>query len=97
MLRFLSSVATRTLAADPVPSRSKKTLPVSLEQRAVVPNDTKLFAQADVVPGITHYLTADRECEKVYNLLMLVRMPRFQFVHLSTPWHRTFGELDLPA
>lgn len=76
---------------------ARKTLPVSLEQRAVVPNDTKLFAQADVVPGITHYLTADRECEKVYNLLMLVRMPRFQFVHLSTPWHRTFGELDLPA
>jgi predicted nucleic acid-binding protein len=75
---------------------ARKNLPVQLDQRAVIANDTKLFAQADVVPAITHYLTADRECEKVFNLLKSVVMPNFQFAHLSTPWHETFGWLDLP-
>lgn len=75
---------------------ARKTLPVPLDQRTVIPNDTKLFAQADVMPAITHYLTADRECEKVFNLLRSVLTPRFQFVHISAPWHQTFGQLNLP-
>lgn len=75
----------------------RKSLPVQLDQRAVIADDTKLFAQADVMPAITPYLTADRECQKVYSLLKSVRTPSFQFVHLSTPWHQTFGCLDLPS
>ena len=54
---------------------ARRNLPVQLEQRAVIANDTKLFAQADVVPAVTHYLTADRECEKVYTLLKSVVAP----------------------
>lgn len=76
---------------------ARKILPVQLDQRAVIANDTKMFAQADAMPAITHYLTADQECEKVYTLLKSVLTPRFQFVHLSTPWHLTFGHLNLPA
>lgn len=76
---------------------ARKSLPVEFDQRAVIANDTKLFAQADVVPSITHYLTADRECQKVYGLLKSVLTPQFQFVHLSTSWHQTFGVLNLPA
>lgn len=76
---------------------ARKNLPVQLDQRAVIANDTKLFAQADVVPAITHYLTADRECGKVFNLLKSAVTPAFEFVHLSTPWHQTFGHLNLPT
>ncbi|MEN9678380.1 MAG: hypothetical protein RIS76_4276 [Verrucomicrobiota bacterium] len=76
---------------------ARKISPVRLNQRAVIANDTKMFAQADAVPTITHYLTSDRECEKVYTLLKSVLTPRFQFVHLSTPWHLTFGHLNLPT
>ena len=56
-----------------------------------------MFAQADVLPDITHFLTADAECEKVYRALKTKENPRFQFVHLSTPWHLAFGQLDLIA
>ncbi|GDX11126.1 hypothetical protein LBMAG57_28980 [Verrucomicrobiota bacterium] len=38
---------------------ARKILPVQLDQRAVIANDTKMFAQADAMPAITHYLTAD--------------------------------------
>lgn len=76
---------------------ARGTLPEQLSQRAVIPNDTKMFAQADVTPEITHYLTADGECEKVYQLLKAKVHPHFHFVHLSTPWHQAFGQLDLTA
>lgn len=76
---------------------ARKSLPVQLDQRAIITNDTKMFAQADVTPAITHYLTADRECEKVFQLLKATLNPSFQFTHLSTPWHQAFGQLDITA
>ncbi len=76
---------------------SRGALPQLITQRSIIPNDTKMFAQADVMPEITHFLTADSECEKVYQLLKAKEHPRFQFVHLSTPWHQAFGQLDITA
>lgn len=73
----------------------RRSMPQQFDQRAVIANDTKMFAQADVTPEITHYLTADRECEKVYQLLKATRAPGFHFTHLSVPWHQAFGQLDL--
>lgn len=74
---------------------ARKSMPQQFDQRAIIANDTKMFAQADVIPEITHYITADRECEKVYQLLKTTRAPGFHFTHLSTPWHQAFGQLDL--
>ena len=44
---------------------SRAALPLQITQRTIIPNDTKMFAQADVTPEVTHYLTADSACEKV--------------------------------
>ena len=76
---------------------SRGVLPPQITQRTIIPNDTKMFAKADVTPEVTHFLTADIECEKVYQLLKVKEHPRFQFVHLSTPWHQAFGQLDITA
>lgn len=35
--------------------------------RVIVPNDTKMFAQADVENDICHYVTADSESKKIYD------------------------------
>lgn len=70
-------------------------LPVEITQRAIIPNDTKMFAQAEVNPGITHYLTADEQCEGVYQLLAKTKPLSFQILPLKTPHHQVFGELDL--
>jgi predicted nucleic acid-binding protein len=74
---------------------ARGTPPQEITQRTIIPNDTKMFAQADVTSDISHYLTADSGCEKVYQLLKAKVQPRFQFVHLSTPCHQAFGELDI--
>lgn len=76
---------------------ARKTLPVDFSHRTIIPNDTKMFAQAEVTPTITHYLTADGESRKVYDLLSTRLTTSFQFLHLGTPCHQAFGELDFDA
>jgi predicted nucleic acid-binding protein len=66
-----------------------------ITQRVIIPNDTKMFAQADVNPQITHYLTADQKCEVVYRLINSSAPMRFQILSLRTPHHQAFGELNL--
>jgi hypothetical protein len=68
---------------------------LSVSQRAVIPNDTKLFAQADSDVGIELYLSSDGESRKVFGVLKKHATPRFQFIDLHDPHAETFGILDL--
>ena len=47
----------------------KKRRGAVMSQRAIIPNDTKMFAQADVEDDICYYATADAESVKVYDML----------------------------
>ena len=68
---------------------------LKLKERNIIPNDTKLFAQADTEKSIEFYLSSDRESLKVYNLLKQETVPKFQFIDLNTAHHQVFGLLDL--
>lgn len=68
---------------------------LQLIQRNIIPNDTKLFATADVEKSIEFYLSSDSESHKIYNLLKEYLNPKFQFIDLSIPFSQTFGLLDL--
>ncbi len=68
---------------------------LKLQERNIIPNDTKLFAQADIEPSIEFYLSSDGESLKIYNLLKQHTNPKFQFINLNTPHLETFGILDL--
>jgi len=70
-------------------------LPADPMQRVIIPNDTKMFAQADVDPAITYYLTGDEKCEKVDRLIREETHVGFQSLPLAVPHHQAFGELDL--
>lgn len=70
-------------------------IPEEITQRVIIPNDTKMFAQADVTESITHYLTADKRCEVLYRLIHAASPPRFQILSLEIPHHQAFGELNL--
>jgi len=67
---------------------------IVIRDRKLIPNDTKLFGQADVEKSIELYLTSDLESLKVFNLLKNKCSPKFQFVDLNTPYNETFGVLD---
>lgn len=64
-------------------------------ERKIIPNDTKLFAQADCEKAAEFYLSSDAESLKVYNSIKDEINPKFEFIDLNTPHHQTFGMLDL--
>lgn len=67
---------------------------LKLKERNIIPNDTKLFAQADIETGVDYYLSSDTESIKIYQLLKQESNPRFQFIDLNTPYHQTFGLIN---
>lgn len=68
---------------------------LKLKERNIIPDDTKLFAQADCEKAVEFYLSSDTESNKIYNLLRQETTPKFQFIDLNTPHNETFGLLDL--
>lgn len=68
---------------------------LKLKERNIIPNDTKLFAQADCEKAIEFYLSSDSESLKIFNLLRQESTPKFQFIDLNTPYNEIFGLLDL--
>lgn len=67
---------------------------LKLKERNIIPNDTKLFAQADCEKSVEFYLSSDSESFKIYNLLKQEASPKFQFIDLNIPYHQMFGLLD---
>ncbi|MDO9154510.1 MAG: PIN domain-containing protein [Paludibacter sp.] len=67
---------------------------LKLKECNIIPNDTKLFAQADTETSVDFYLSSDSESKKIYQLLKQKSNPRFLFIDLNTPYHQTFGVID---
>jgi len=74
---------------------AKKNGELDITNRNIIPNDTKLFAQADCEKAIEFYLSSDTESLRIYNLLRQESTPKFQFIDLHTPCDETFGLLNL--
>ena len=73
----------------------KKKRGATITPRTVVPNDTKMFAQADVEPDINFYGTADVECKKVYDMIKTSEGKlSFDFIDITIPYTTFFGLLD---
>lgn len=73
----------------------KKKRGATIAPRAIVPNDTKMFAQADVEPDINFYATADVECKKVYDMIKTSEGTlSFDFIDITIPYTTFFGLLD---
>ena len=68
---------------------------LKLNERNIIPNDTKLFSQADCEKTVEYYLSSDTESLKIYNLLKEETKPKFIFIDLHTPHNEIFGILDL--
>lgn len=66
-----------------------------INPRAIIPNDSKLFAQADLDKSITHFVTSDVRSKKTLDALKKRIAPRFEIIDISIPYNETFGILDL--
>lgn len=91
-LPFNINHAQRTGEFAKIIFRSKNKL--KLNERNIIPNDTKLFAQADIERSIGYYLSSDSESLKIYNLLNIEAAPKFEFIDLNINFSETFGLLE---
>lgn len=66
----------------------------SLLPRAIIPNDSKLFAQADVDNSITHFITSDKRSQATFKLLKNKTNPKFEIIDICIPHNQAFGILD---
>jgi len=71
----------------------KNQLEDQIKIRAIIPNDAKLFAQAELEKNITHYLTSDRRSEGMIQILKSRLKLNFDFIDMSIPVHQTFNQL----
>jgi predicted nucleic acid-binding protein len=65
------------------------------EKRNIIPNDTNLFAQAEIEKDITSFATSDEECLKIYFMLKQNYPLNFDTINIRHPFNETFGLLDL--
>ena len=66
-----------------------------LTPRAIIPNDSKLFAQADSDKSITHFITSDNRSKNTFAALKISVNPKFDIIDIATPYNEVFGILDL--
>jgi len=60
----------------------------------IIPNDSKLFAQADVDNSITHFITSDKRSQATFRLLKNKTIPKFEIIDICIPHNQAFGILD---
>ncbi|MFN0176933.1 MAG: hypothetical protein ACKVU0_19990 [Saprospiraceae bacterium] len=69
---------------------------LNLSHRNVIPNDTKLFAQADAESKIDAFATSDEECISVFNMIQTYQPVQFSILNIRKPFSETFGLLFAP-
>jgi hypothetical protein len=67
----------------------------NLKPRAIIPNDSKLFAQADLDKTISYFITSDSRSGNTIGVLKNKATIRFNFLDISIPYNHAFGILDL--
>jgi predicted nucleic acid-binding protein len=66
-----------------------------ISPRAIIPNDSKLFAQADLDDSITHFVTSDARSQKTLHALKKTILTKFKIIDIATPYHEIYGVLNL--
>ncbi|MDX1542731.1 MAG: hypothetical protein R3214_02210 [Christiangramia sp.] len=75
--------------------RENKIESEKLTPRAIIPNDSKLFAQADLDKTISHFVTSDVRSKNTLALLKRGLTPKFSIISIDAPHTEAFGILDL--
>jgi predicted nucleic acid-binding protein len=66
---------------------------LDIHPRVLIPNDSKLFAQADTEVTIEAFVTSDERSKSTVQLLKDSGNARFDYIDISTPFGQTFGVL----
>lgn len=65
------------------------------EERITIPNDSKLFAQVSLNPGIRYFVTSDSKSKKKIDLIRRECNADIEHLDITTPLNVFTGQLDL--
>ena len=68
---------------------------LNLSTRNIIPNDSKLFAQADVDKSVHFFITSDQECKKIYKTIAANFPMSFKIIDINIPYNEQYGMLAL--
>ena len=95
IIPFNLNHAVRTGEFAKVIFTENKVAPEKLTPRAIIPNDSKLFAQADLDKSVTHFVTSDNRSKNTLNTLKTGLIPKFEIIDIQNPYDLTYGILAL--
>ena len=67
---------------------------VEVDNRIVIANDVKIMTQAQM-DGSALYVTSDRKCKRMYDVLRKEGKLMYDFIDISVPCSQQFGTLPL--
>jgi len=73
---------------------SEKDKLTDIKERVIIPNDSKLFAQAHCDITVTHFVTSDKKSMSIIGLLKNRTKINFDFMDISIPYSQSFGLLN---
>ncbi len=83
---------TGLFAATLFAARNAGKLP-DISERLLIPNDSKLLAQADLDPAIKYFVTSDVKAKNTISILNAESGARVQHLDIHTPVNIAFSEL----
>ncbi len=95
ILPFNLNHAQRTGVFAKIAFEARRAGIIEISNRNIIPNDSKLFAQADKESSIQYYVSSDGNSGVIYNLLSQRSNPAFEFINLKIPYNEYFSELGL--
>lgn len=73
--------------------RQKNSNAENIRPRAIIPNDSKLFAQVAAEELITCFVTSDEMGKKIYNIIRSEHSPNFEYWDVNIPLSQCLNEL----
>jgi len=74
---------------------ARKDKKLDLNERPIIINDAKLFAQAHIDQRINYYLTADSRSQNIYNTIKNEIKLDFIFIDIKNSYTESFGLLNI--
>jgi len=68
---------------------------IQVDQRRVIPNDAKIFAQADCTSDIKYFVTSDTKSSGLISKISEREVVSFEHMDIHTPFNSKFGILDM--
>lgn len=74
---------------------ARRSKDIFVDNRLIIPNDVKLFAQAECNPDVKYFVTSDAESSKLIKKISEQKSVSFEHMDIHVPYTEQFGILPM--